>query len=123
MGCAGRRDFLKRAAAGAAAAPFVSRIAKAEPGTPAFDPAFGSATDAARAIRTGRISARELVAHVFARIGKHNPKVNAFVTLAEERALVRARAADEGVAAGRDLGPLHGVPITVRAVLRERGSP
>src|SRR5450755_337916 len=103
-----RRDLL----AAFAAAPFVSRIPRVL--ASAFDPDFGSATDAARAIRTGAISSRELTAHVFGRISKYNGRVNAFVTLAEEQATARARAADEAQAKGKSWGRLHGVPILMK---------
>lgn len=96
-----------------AAAPFVSRIPRAR-GASDFDPDFGSATDAARAIRTGAISSRELTAHVFERIRKHNGPVNAFVTLAEDQAMTRARAADEALAQSKPAGRLHGVPILMK---------
>jgi amidase len=95
------------------AAPFVTRIPRAR-GASDFDPDFGSATDAARAIRTGGISSRELTAHVFERIRKYNGRVNAFVTLVEEQAATRARAADEALAQGRPWGRLHGVPILMK---------
>jgi amidase len=96
-----------------AAAPFVSRIPRAR-GASDFAPNFGSATDAARAIRTGAISSRELTAHVFERIRKYNARVNAFVTLVEDQAMARARAADEALAQGKPGGPLHGVPILMK---------
>jgi len=56
-----------------AAAPFVSRITRAGAAS-AFDPDFGTAVDAARAIRGGVISSRELTAHVSERIRKYNPR-------------------------------------------------
>jgi len=96
-----------------AAAPFVSRITRAGAAS-AFDPDFGTAVDAARAIRGGVISSRELTAHVSERIRKYNPRVNAFVTLVEEQALTRARAADEALAQGKAHGPLHGLPIVMK---------
>jgi amidase len=96
-----------------AAAPFVSRIPRAR-GATEFDPDFGSATDAARAIRTGAISSRELAKHVFERIRIYNGRVNAFVTLVEEQAIARARAADEALAQGKPWGRLHGVPILMK---------
>jgi amidase len=104
-----RRQLL----AALAAAPFVSRMPRARADA-AFDPDFGSATDAARAIRSGVISSRELTAHVFARIHKYNAGINAFVTLAEDQATARARAADEALAQGHVWGPLHGVPILMK---------
>jgi amidase len=96
-----------------AAAPFVSRIPRAR-GASDFDPDFGSAADAARAVRTGAISSRELTAHVFERIRKYNGRVNAFVTLVEDQAITRARAADEALAQGKPWGRLHGVPILMK---------
>jgi len=96
-----------------AAAPFVSRIPRARAASN-FDPDFGTATDAARAIRSGAISSRELTAYVFERIRKYNGRVNAFVTLVEEQATTRARAADEALAQGHPWGPLHGLPILMK---------
>ena len=49
-----------------------------------------------------------------ARIAEVNPAVNAIVTLDEEGAHAAARAADEAVASGDELGPLHGLPIAVK---------
>ncbi len=96
-----------------AAVPFLSRLPRAR-GSSDFDADFGSATDAARAIRTGAISSRELTAHIFERIRKYNTRVNAFVTLAEEQAIRRAGAADEALAQGKPWGLLHGVPILMK---------
>ena len=84
------------------------------PAAAAFDPNFGDAVDAARAIRAGRISSRELTEYCFARIARLNPAINAFVTLNEEAALLRARAADEALARGAPWGALHGVPIVMK---------
>ena len=103
----------RRLVAAMAAAPFISRIPRAR-GAAGFDPDYGSASDAARAIRTGAISTRELTAHVFERIHKYNPRVNAFVTLAEDQAMTRARAADDALAQGKSWGRLHGVPVLMK---------
>jgi len=62
----------------------------------------------------GVISSHELTAHVFERIRKYNGRVNAFVTLVEDRATAQARAADEAQAQGKPTGPLHGVPIPMK---------
>lgn len=79
-----------------------------------FDPDFGTATQAMKAIKTGVISSRELTKHVFKRIKKHNAKINAFVTLNEEQALKRARKADDALSAGKIWGALHGLPILIK---------
>ncbi len=75
---------------------------------------FASAADAARAVRTRRISARELTELAFRRIDRYNPRINAVVVQFREKALEDARKADAAVARKEKLGPLHGVPITVK---------
>lgn len=82
--------------------------------TSGFDPSFGSATAALAALRAGAISSRELVAHTFSRIARHNPRINAFVTLLEEQASAQAARADEQRAKKRPLGALHGLPVLVK---------
>jgi amidase len=79
-----------------------------------FDPCFGSAIDAIEALRSGLISSRELTEYIFRRIKKHNAKINAFVTLNEEKAIARAMEADEAMATGKIWGPLHGLPILIK---------
>lgn len=73
-----------------------------------------------------KISRRELSpvdvaqAHL-ARIDALNPRVNAFTTVAHERALSEAKAAEEEIAAGEIRGPLHGVPIGVKDIIDTAG--
>ena len=73
-----------------------------------------------------KISRRELSpvdvaqAHL-ARIDALNPRVNAFTTVAHERALAEAKAAEEEIAAGEIRGPLHGVPIGVKDIIDTAG--
>ena len=78
------------------------------------DLVFKSAHEAAGAILRGEVSSLELTGHVLARIDRHNPALNAVVTLMREEALARAAEADEALARGEAWGPLHGVPITIK---------
>jgi aspartyl-tRNA(Asn)/glutamyl-tRNA(Gln) amidotransferase subunit A len=71
-------------------------------------------TDLASDVRSGRRSARELVAHALDRIETLNPRVNAFVSVDAEAALEAAAAIDGAVASGDDPGPLAGIPIGVK---------
>ena len=73
------------------------------------------------AIGAKRISARELTADYFKRIGARNGELNAFLTLCEERAYKQADRVDAQMAAGKPLGPLAGVPIAVKDVISTRG--
>src|SRR6185437_9926874 len=65
-------------------------------------------------LRRREVSAREVTQAHLDQIERVNPQVNAVVTLVAERALDEARAADERLAAGADVGPLHGLPIAVK---------
>ena len=70
-----------------------------------------SAVELARMLRTKELSARDVVGAHLTQIERVNPTVNAIVTLVAEQAMERARLADEDLAHGRDVGPLHGLPI------------
>ena len=73
-----------------------------------------SATEQSALIQNGELSARELLAASLARIEATNGQVNAIVTLDAEAAEAAAHAADEAFAAGRLLGPLHGLTLGVK---------
>ncbi|MFI0764556.1 amidase [Streptomyces sp. NPDC021218] len=75
------------------------------------DLCFRTALDLSRLLRTRELSARELLEAHLARIERVNPAVNAIVTLVADRAREAAERADERIAAGEELGPLHGLPI------------
>src|SRR5690349_19755993 len=62
-------------------------------------------------IRAREISARELLDAHLARIERLDPQVNAVVTLDPDGARASADAADAALAAGEDVGPLHGLPV------------
>jgi amidase len=75
------------------------------------DVCFRPATELAGMIRARTISARELLDAHLDRIDRFNPSVNAVVTLDAEGARAAADAADAALAAGEDVGPLHGLPV------------
>ena len=72
------------------------------------------ATAIAAGIRSGDFSSREAVASCLQRLDAVNPQLNAIVESRPEEALAAADAADRAVADGAELGPLHGVPISVK---------
>jgi amidase len=89
-----------------------------------FDANFGSALDAGAAIAAGKISSVELTKHVFERIEKYQPKLNAFVYQMREEALSSARRADETIARGdAKRSPLTGVPVVVKESFAIAGRP
>src|ERR1700719_4129700 len=73
------------------------------------------------AVASKKVSARELAADFFKRIGDRNADLNAYLTLSEERAFAQADRMDALVAAGKPLPPLAGVPIALKDVLSTRG--
>jgi len=82
---------------------------------PLADPIHYSSVRAlAAAIRDGRVTSAEVVDACLARIDEVNPALNAVVQLRADAARDEARAADAEVAAGDPLGPLHGVPMTIK---------
>ena len=89
---------------------------------------YQEATALAALIRTKQLSSREVVQAHLDRIEAVNPKINAVVTLMAEQALTNAEAADKAVTSGAPLGPLHGVPFSIKdaldtaGVLTQRGS-
>ncbi len=87
---------------------------KTQSGAMVMDPVFSSAMQLATAIRTGRISATEVLEAHLAQIDKHNASANAVVTIDAEHARQRAREADKALAQGEVWGSLHGVPFTLK---------
>src|SRR5260370_25408207 len=79
-----------------------------------MDIVFSSTTQLAAAIRAGHVSATEVLEAHLAQIDKHNPTLNAIITMDAERAYKRAHEADESLARGELWGPLHGVPFTLK---------
>lgn len=65
-------------------------------------------------LRNGTLTSEAVTQHFLDQIRRHNDRINAVVTLDEQQALTQARAADEKRAAGATLGPLHGLPLTLK---------
>lgn len=82
-----------------------------------------SARALAERIARGEVSAIEAVEAHIARIEAVNARLNAVVVKRYDEARAEARAADERRARGEPLGPLHGVPITVKELLDLAGTP
>jgi amidase len=85
------------------------------------DVCFMTALELRAALRTGELSAREVVQAHLDQIERFNPEVNAVVTLVAERALAEAAAADERTAAGAEQPPLHGLPVAHKDVHETAG--
>ena len=85
------------------------------------DLAYWSTIELARALQARQVSSREALDELAQRIEDRNREVNVVVTLDLERARDQAAAVDQARAAGRALGPLAGVPMTVKDSLMTEG--
>ena len=82
-----------------------------------------TAVQTAAAIRAGAISAEEAVKAHIERMNAVNPRLNAVVVDLSDEAIKAARAADRARAKGGEVGPLHGVPITIKENVDYQGRP
>ena len=81
-----------------------------------------TATEMIQRIRARQLSCRELMEAHLTQIERVNPIVNAIVTrIPSEQALALADAADESLANGQEVGPLHGLPIAHKDLVQTRG--
>ncbi len=87
------------------------------------DMPFRTATQLAKAIRAREIGCVETLDLYLARIETHNPRINAVIALDVESARKAAKAADKATRKGDSLGPLHGVPMTLKESYDVAGLP
>jgi 1-carboxybiuret hydrolase len=87
------------------------------------DLAWMTAGEIAAAFASGRISAASIVEASLARIRARDPLINAFTTVTEERARLRAQALDEARARGEAVPPLAAVPFAVKNLFDITGLP
>lgn len=86
-------------------------------------PADLTLAQAGAALRAGRLTCLGLVQAHLDRIDARNPEIRAFVALCPDRAIAAAKAADDLLSQGRDLGPLHGIPFGVKDLIDIAGLP
>lgn len=87
------------------------------------EPSFLSIEELGRRLRSGALTSVQLTQHCLDRLMKHDPALNCVVTLTEDLALRQAQQADEELAAGRDRGPLHGIPWGAKDLIGLHGYP
>lgn len=82
----------------------------------------GSIAQLAALIRSGEISPVELIEATFQAIDQYEPQLNAFITLFREESLKSARQAEVEIRQEGDRGPLHGIPIALKDIIRVAGT-
>jgi len=80
-----------------------------------------SAIEMIEAIKTKRLSPVEITNAILYRIEQLNPKVNAYCTIVADSARKQATEAEVSVMKGEKLGPLHGVPISIKDLIFTKG--
>jgi len=89
----------------------------------ASNEAFEPATVLIERLRAREIGARELLEHFISRVERYDGPINAVVVRDFERARARADAADRALQRGETVGPLHGLPMTVKESFNLAGTP
>jgi aspartyl-tRNA(Asn)/glutamyl-tRNA(Gln) amidotransferase subunit A len=80
-------------------------------------------SEAAPLLASGKLKSEQLTEDCLAKIAELNPTLNAFITVTADEALQQARHADKEIAAGRRIGPLHGIPISLKDLIDQKGVP
>jgi aspartyl-tRNA(Asn)/glutamyl-tRNA(Gln) amidotransferase subunit A len=80
-------------------------------------------TGCAEAIARGEVTATQVTQAALHRIDQHDPQLNAFLHVDREGALRQAEAVDRAYRAGQSLGPLAGVPVSVKDLIGVQGMP
>jgi Asp-tRNA(Asn)/Glu-tRNA(Gln) amidotransferase A subunit family amidase len=88
-----------------------------------LDLCYTPVTELVRLIRTREVSPVEVMRNALVRADEVEPHINAFVFLDGERALAEAEAAESAMAGGAPLGPLHGVPVSIKDLIEVAGMP
>jgi aspartyl-tRNA(Asn)/glutamyl-tRNA(Gln) amidotransferase subunit A len=74
-------------------------------------------------VAIGKVKSEKLTEDCLAKIAELNPTLNAFITVTADEALQQARQADKEIAAGRRIGVLHGIPISLKDLIDQKGVP
>jgi amidase len=85
------------------------------------DLCYESTVSLARRIRAGEVSPLQAVSAYLERIERVDPRVHSYLHVVADHALQAARRAEQALAIGRDLGPLHGVPVAVKDLFDTAG--
>ena len=81
-----------------------------------------SIAEIAAAIRKGKMSPVELIKATLEKIDQCEPQLNAFITVFRKESLDSARRAEAEMRSGKDLGPLHGMPIALKDIIYVEGT-
>ncbi len=96
-----------------------------QPGTPGTESDtplhYLPLAEQARRIRSGELSAVVLTRAYLGRIHSHNPQLNSFITIDEDRAIEQAQRVDDAISRGEQVGPLAGIPLAVKDSIPTKG--
>jgi Asp-tRNA(Asn)/Glu-tRNA(Gln) amidotransferase A subunit family amidase len=101
------------------AAPDIARLSTSNE----EDIAFATVRQLSELLRARKLTSVDLTKLYLARLKRYDPRLHFVITLTESRALAQAAAADKELAAGKDRGPLHGIPWGAKDLLAVAGYP
>ncbi|MES1181779.1 MAG: amidase, partial [Flavobacterium sp.] len=84
---------------------------------------YATLSELAELIRTKKISSEEITQLMLIRIAALDPKLNSYITVMGESAIMSAKAMDKELSAGKYRGPLHGIPIAIKDLLFTTNAP
>ena len=82
---------------------------------------YKTVTELVKLIQKKEVSSVEILDSLLKRIKDKNPQINAVVALDADRAMEKARKADELTMQGKKIGPLHGIPMTIKDAYEVKG--
>ncbi|MCE2483789.1 MAG: Asp-tRNA(Asn)/Glu-tRNA(Gln) amidotransferase GatCAB subunit A, partial [Alphaproteobacteria bacterium] len=85
--------------------------------------AYAPASDLLELIAAKQVSPVELAEMFLERVDRLDPQLNSFLLVTRNLALEQARAAEDAVMRGDDLGPLHGLPVPIKDTQMTAGVP
>src|SRR5690606_21674081 len=98
-------------------------IHRRSPAMPLTDLPFATMTELGEAYRSRKLSPVEVTKVMLERIEKLDSRLHSYVTVTPEIALEQAKKAEADLAAGKDRGPMHGIPVGLKDLCETKGVP
>lgn len=116
-----RRSFVSRSLIAASAAAMPLSVGRALAGASMNDITWMPGWQLVANIAAKKLSPVDVVEHFLQRIDRLDPVINAYITVDYQGARAQAKAAEQAVLRGDTLGPLHGLPISIKDLYQTKG--
>lgn len=116
-----RRDFIKGVLVSAAITPAIPGIARAATVGSDDELTWMPGWKVREMMANKQVSPTEVALHFLKRIEKFDPLLHAYITVDQEYTLKEAQVAEKAIMKGETLGPLHGLPISIKDLYMTKG--